>query len=191
MKVSVLLLLSTLVVTSASHAEVPLSWRLHFGIGPGGGHRNEMTYGTLAGFGAGDLLWRRSPSRSLVFSFEAANAPHETKLSFDPFESPHYRLGDVHHEDVLIGMEHSRAGPGFAVYLHGGVGLGRLTTEIVPRRGAHSTYGMGLGGGIGWRVVSPMRQLGFGFGLRTNTVIAPHARAGVLAVTLGIAFRPR
>jgi hypothetical protein len=100
----------------------------------------------------------------------------------------------MRHLAFLVGMERSRAGPGFGPYLHGGLGIGFVNAVGVDqtrwRLAQDARGGLALGGGAGFRLVSPARELGISLGLRTSHVIARGARSHFVALTFGAAINP-
>ena len=143
------------------------------GVGPGSGHRQGLTLDGFSCLVAADLAWRHGPARSFVLSLEIAGVQAGIGIP----ESP--RLGHVGHTSILVGVERSVARPGFGPYFHGSLGLGRLTSEeqrqVLPAFGGdparslkQTSSGLALGGGAGYRLVSPARELGLDIGMRTG-----------------------
>lgn len=199
MRVSFALVLSLLlagVAVGAASAETRLSSRIVGGVGVGGGVHHGLDDGGGAYFVAADLLWRRRPMRSLLITLEGCGtAGGGTRLLGEPrvlagpliFPAPRY-LDYVRHESILIGLERSRDGPGFGPFFHGGIGMGLITVGDSP---TETTAGLALGGGAGFQLVSPARELGLALGLRTSHVIASGAHSHFFAVTFGAAINPR
>lgn len=176
-----------------AHAETPLSSRLSAGVAMGGGSHQGFRVDGLSYLAAADLLWRAGPQQSYLLSAEAAGV--DVGPGAYSASSSWSRLDSMRHLAFLLGVERSRARPGFGPYLHGGLGIGFVDAEGADQTGSWPTQdtrgGLALGCGSGFRLVSPARELGLSLGLRTSHVFARGARSHFLALTFGAAINPR
>jgi hypothetical protein len=99
------------------------------------------------------------------------------------------RFDSVEHQSLVLGLERTRAGAGVGPYIQGGLGFGRLTTEVTGWRAVSD--GVAISGGMGLLFAPDPGPLGLVLGLRTSHLLGSGARSHAIALTLGLTIRPR
>jgi hypothetical protein len=179
---------AALSITAASaRADFPVAIRGMAGPGVGAAWHGNLATGPLGALAAADLLWRDRPGHAFVLSYDTGVVGFPgARVYPDPYEA---RLDQSFAQAFLIGVERSRPGAGVTPYLQGGLGAGRVASDLRAQR--PSGLGVAVGGSVGFRIVPDPGPLGFLLGLRTSHVISRHAHAHTLVLVLGLVLHPR
>jgi hypothetical protein len=152
----------------------------------GGASKPEGGNAGIAAIAAVDVVWRRSETRALTFSFEAAGFSEGGRAPVFPDPHP---LDSASHLALLVGLERSRALPAVQRFVQLGTGLGRVEGSVGA---SDKTYvGLAVGATAGLRIAPPPGPLGFVIGFRTSHVLATDLRSHAVALSLGLAIHPR
>jgi len=196
-----LVIAATFIGAAPAHAEFPFAVRARGGIGFGGGSANQTSTAGLMGMAAADAVWRRTPGRAIVVTFEGGGGPLGGSYVLDHGSY----IDEVSRVALTVNLEVSRPpGPGVASYMLGGVGVGRVTTSggtpppgwtpDQPPTRIHvdrTAWGPALAGEVGLRLTPAPGPLGFLLGVRGSGMFAPHSSAGGVAAFFGLTIHPQ